>query len=62
MVMMAIPFGLVGVIIGFSLHDQALGFLGMIGVVGLAGVVVNDSPVLVAHINKLRQRETRNSI
>ncbi len=62
MVMMAIPFGLVGVIIGFSLHDQALGFLGMIGVIGLAGVVVNDSLVLVAHINKLRQRETRNSI
>lgn len=62
MVMLAIPFGLVGVIAGFSLHDQALGFLGMIGVIGLAGVVVNDSLVLVAHINVLRQREPTRSL
>ena len=56
MVMMAIPFGVVGVIVGFSVHDQALGFLGMIGMVGLAGVVVNDSLVLVAHVNELREK------
>lgn len=55
MVMMAIPFSMVGVIIGFSVHDEALGFLGMIGVVGLVGVVVNDSLVLVNHINELRK-------
>ncbi len=57
MVMMAIPFGLVGVIVGFSIHDLALGFLGMIGIVGLAGVVVNDSLVLVAHVNELHKRD-----
>ncbi len=56
-VMMAIPFGLLGVIIGFSIHNMALGFLGLIGIIGLAGVVVNDSLVLVAHINELRKRE-----
>lgn len=56
MVMMAIPFGMIGVIIGFSVHDEALGFLGMVGIIGLAGVVVNDSLVLVAHINELRKR------
>ncbi len=56
LVMMAIPFGLIGVIVGFSVHDMALGFLGMIGIIGLAGVVVNDSLVLVAHINDLRQQ------
>ncbi len=58
LVMMAIPFGLVGVIIGFSVHDQALGFLGMIGIIGLAGVVVNDSLVLVSHINELRKQNS----
>jgi len=57
MVMTAIPFALVGVIVGFSIHNEALGFLGMIGVIGLAGVVVNDSLVLVAHINELKQRD-----
>ncbi len=62
MVMMAIPFGVVGVIIGFSIHDQALGFLGMIGVIGLAGVVVNDSLVLVAHVNELRKRHPQRPI
>jgi len=56
MVMMAIPFGLVGVITGFALHGLDLGFLSMIGTIGLAGVVVNDSLVLVAHINELRER------
>ncbi len=56
MVMTAIPFGLVGVIIGFNIHDESLGFLAMIGIVGLAGVVVNDSLVLVAHINELRKK------
>jgi multidrug efflux pump subunit AcrB len=44
------------VIVGFSLHHEALGFLGMIGVIGLAGVVVNDSLVLVAHVNELQKR------
>lgn len=57
MVMTAIPFGLMGVIIGFSVHDMSLGFLAMIGIVGLAGVVVNDSLVLVAHINELRKQQ-----
>ncbi len=55
MVLMAIPFGIIGVIVGFSLHGEALGFLGMIGVIGLVGVVVNDSLVLVAHVNELRK-------
>ena len=62
LVMMAIPFGMIGVIIGFSVHDEALGFLGMIGVIGLAGVVVNDSLVLVAHVNELRKRHPAQSL
>ncbi|MEJ2693274.1 MAG: efflux RND transporter permease subunit, partial [Candidatus Thiodiazotropha sp.] len=62
MVMMAIPFGMVGVIVGFSIHGEALGFLGMIGVIGLAGVVVNDSLVLVAHVNELRRQHPQRPI
>ncbi|MDH5180244.1 MAG: efflux RND transporter permease subunit [Gammaproteobacteria bacterium] len=55
MVMLAIPFAIVGVIIAFALHAQDLGFLALTGIVGLAGVVVNDSLVLVNHVNELRK-------
>ncbi len=54
MVMIAIPFGLVGVILAFALHQQAFGFLAMLGVVGLTGIVVNDSLILVNLVNRLK--------
>lgn len=55
-VMMAIPFGIIGVIYSFYLHGLPLSFLGLIGVIGLTGVVVNDSIVLVDFVNKARER------
>ncbi len=55
MVMVAIPFGLVGVIVAFALHQQAFGFLALLGVVGLTGIVVNDSLILVNLVNRLRE-------
>jgi multidrug efflux pump subunit AcrB len=55
-VMMAIPFGLIGVIYAFFLHGQPIGFFALMGIVGLTGVVVNDSIVLVDFINRGRQQ------
>jgi len=57
-VMFAVPFGLIGVIFAFALHQQSLGFLAMLGVIGLMGIVVNDSLILVNLNNRLR-RENR---
>ena len=54
-VMLAIPFGLIGVMIGFFLHGEPLSFFSLMGLVGLTGIVVNDSVVLVDFINKLRK-------
>ncbi|MCA9395113.1 MAG: efflux RND transporter permease subunit [Candidatus Omnitrophica bacterium] len=54
-VLLAIPFGLVGVVWALLLHGQPLSFMGMLGIIGLSGVVVNDSLVLVNHINNLRR-------
>ncbi|MCH7573763.1 MAG: efflux RND transporter permease subunit [Candidatus Marinimicrobia bacterium] len=54
LVMFAIPFGLIGIIAAFSLHGEPLGFLAMMGVIGMMGVVVNDSLILVNHINSHR--------
>lgn len=50
-VMLAIPFGLVGVIFAFYLHGKPLSFMALLGMIGLSGVVVNDSIILVDFIN-----------
>lgn len=57
MVMLAVPFGIVGVIIALVLHGEHPSFLAMMGAIGLSGVVVNDSLVLVNHLNKLRDKK-----
>jgi multidrug efflux pump subunit AcrB len=56
-VLFAVPFGIVGVIIAFLLHGEQPSFLGMMGVIGMSGVVVNDSLVLVSHLNDLRMKK-----
>jgi len=51
-VMAAIPFGMVGAIWGHLLLNMDLTILSMFGIVALAGVVVNDSLVMVDFINR----------
>jgi multidrug efflux pump subunit AcrB len=59
-VMLTIPFGLIGVIFALLIHREAVSFFAILGVIGLTGVVVNDSIVLMDFINKLRaQRVSR---
>jgi multidrug efflux pump subunit AcrB len=54
-VMSAIPFGLVGATLGHILLGFNLSFLSMFGLVALAGVVVNDSLILIDLINRERE-------
>jgi multidrug efflux pump subunit AcrB len=54
-IMSAIPFGLVGAVWGHLLMGMDMTILSMFGIVALAGVVVNDSLVLVDFINRRRQ-------
>lgn len=56
LVILAVPFGISGVVIAFALHNTPFSFLAMTGVIGMAGVVVNDSLVLVAHLNELKKQ------
>lgn len=56
LVMMAIPFGITGVILAFAVHGEPLSFVAIMGIIGLGGVVVNDSIVLVSYLNELRRR------
>lgn len=55
LVMSAIPFGLVGAIWGHVIMGIPVSVLSLFGVVALAGMVVNDSLVLVDFINQRRK-------
>jgi len=59
MVLMIIPFGMLGVIAAFALHHESIGFLAMMGVIGLTGIVVNDSLILANLVNKMSAQEER---
>ncbi len=57
-VMAAIPFTLGGVVIGHLVMGENLSFMSLLGFIALAGVVVNDSLILVDFINRSRRRGT----
>ena len=54
LIMTAIPFGIVGAILGHWLMGFSLSMLSIFGIVALSGVVVNDSLLLVDTINRER--------
>jgi hydrophobic/amphiphilic exporter-1 (mainly G- bacteria), HAE1 family len=51
LVLLIIPFGLVGAIVGHALLGLPLTMFSMFGIVALTGIVVNDSIVLIDFIN-----------
>ncbi|WP_318461255.1 efflux RND transporter permease subunit [Photobacterium leiognathi] len=51
-IMSVIPFGIIGAIAGHYLAGLTLNLLSVFGILALAGVVVNDSLVLVSFINR----------
>ena len=57
-VMSAIPFGIIGAVAGHMIMGHNLSLLSMFGIVGLAGVVVNDSLVLIDATNRIRSQGT----
>jgi multidrug efflux pump subunit AcrB len=54
-VMSAIPFGIVGATIGHLVMGFNLSILSLFGIVALAGVVVNDSLIMIDLINRERK-------
>ena len=51
-ILSAIPFGIIGAVWGLFLMGYDLSLFAFFGIVALAGIVVNDSLVMVAFINK----------
>jgi multidrug efflux pump subunit AcrB len=56
LVMLTIPLGLTGAVLGHWLLDMNLTILSMFGFFGLSGIVVNDSIILVIFYRQLRDR------
>lgn len=54
-VMLIIPFGAVGAVVGHYLLGMTLTILSLIGLLGLAGILVNDSIILVSRLDERLQ-------
>jgi len=54
-IMLSIPFGIVGAILGHLIMGYSLSVISMFGLVALSGVVVNDALVLVDFANRRRR-------
>jgi multidrug efflux pump subunit AcrB len=55
-IMVVIPFGIVGAVIGHLIMGYSLSLMSMFGVVALSGVVINDSLVLIDFANRQRRQ------
>ena len=55
-IMSVIPFGFIGAVLGHIIMGKAISMFSMFGLIALAGVVVNDSLIMVDFINRARQR------
>ncbi|WP_371192917.1 efflux RND transporter permease subunit [Glaciecola sp. SC05] len=54
-IMSVIPFGIVGAIVGHVVLGMAVSVLSILGIIALAGVVVNDSLIMVDFVNRARR-------
>lgn len=54
-IMLVIPFGVIGAIIGHWILGSPLTMMSWFGIIALSGVVVNDSLIMVDFINKARK-------
>jgi multidrug efflux pump subunit AcrB len=56
-IMTAVPFGLLGAIVGHLVFGVTMSMFSFMGVVAAAGVVINDNLVLIDAINKVREAQ-----
>ena len=54
-ILFAVPFGMIGAMVGLLFSNATLSMVAMFGIVALAGIVVNDSIVMIDFINKRRE-------
>jgi len=59
MIMVVIPFGVIGAVFGHFILGMDLSALSIMGILAASGVVVNDSLVMVDYVNNARKRGER---
>ncbi|RNL94511.1 efflux RND transporter permease subunit [Sinomicrobium pectinilyticum] len=57
-VLSAIPFGIVGAVIGHIILGYDLSLVSLMGMIALAGVVVNDSLIMIDYANGIRKDQS----
>jgi multidrug efflux pump subunit AcrB len=53
-IMSVIPFGMIGAVVGHLVMGKSVSMFSLFGLVALAGVVVNDSLIMIDFVNKAR--------
>ena len=61
MVILTIPLGIIGVVIGLLLFKEPFGFMPFLGVISLAGIIINNAIVLIDRID-VEQNEIKRSM
>ena len=59
LVLASFPFALIGVVWAFHFHGYSLSFFALTGALGLMGVIVNDSLVMVSHLNYIKHKSAK---
>lgn len=59
LVLASVPFSMIGVLWAFVLHGEPFSFFVAIGVLALVGVIVNDSLVMISHLNYLKSKQDK---
>ena len=60
MVLLTIPLGIIGVVVGLLVFREPFGFMPFLGVISLAGIVINNAIVLIDRI-EIEQRDLKRS-
>ena len=55
-IMLIIPFGLIGALWGHYVYGIALSMFSIIGLIGMTGIIINDSIVLISTFNEYRKK------
>ena len=59
-VMISIPFGIIGAILGHLLLGYSLSVVSLIGIIGLSGIVINDALVFMTTVNRYEDQDHDN--
>jgi multidrug efflux pump subunit AcrB len=60
MILLTIPLGIIGVVIGLLIFQEPFGFMPFLGVISLAGIVINNAIVLIDRM-EIEQNELKRS-